>query len=41
MTGPVPTREEVEELLDSILRDAGGFCLEFLDAEDSDEDDGE
>lgn len=45
--GPLPTREEVVELLDSIMRDEGGFCLEFLEVEDTedqddaDEDDGD
>lgn len=46
VAGPVPTREEVEELLDRILRDEGGFCLDFLLADEAkdeagDEDDGE
>ncbi|WP_433235282.1 hypothetical protein ACQPYK_25075 [Streptosporangium sp. CA-135522] len=35
--GPVPTRDEVAELLDRILRDEGGFCLDFLDAESANE----
>ncbi|MEV4748973.1 hypothetical protein AB0K21_21565 [Streptosporangium sp. NPDC049248] len=39
VTGPLPSREEVAELLDSILRDEGGFCLDFLDAEPLDGDD--
>lgn len=30
--GPIPTREEVAELLDEILRDEGGFDLSFLEA---------
>ncbi|MEV0149765.1 MULTISPECIES: hypothetical protein [unclassified Nonomuraea] len=32
VAGPVPTREEVAELLDKILRDEGGFDLDFLEA---------
>ncbi|MEQ4724704.1 hypothetical protein [Nonomuraea sp. B19D2] len=32
VVGPVPTREEVAELLDEILRDEGGFDLDFLEA---------
>ncbi|MEV0617655.1 hypothetical protein AB0I81_30340 [Nonomuraea sp. NPDC050404] len=30
--GPVPTREEVAELLDKMLRDEGGFDLDVLEA---------
>ncbi|QFY09570.1 hypothetical protein GBF35_25570 [Nonomuraea phyllanthi] len=32
VAGPVPTREEVAELLDTILREEGGFDLDFLEA---------